>query len=88
MSLPWERSWLNFPDMMIQGYYGARGWTTEGLIPDLKLHELEWDIVPERVTPSLSSSAMQITAWRYLKRSITRPKRQRCTWLSWYTPLL
>jgi hypothetical protein len=21
-------------DMMIQGYYGARGWTTEGLMPE------------------------------------------------------
>ena len=28
-------------NMMIQGYYGARGWTTEGLIPEQKLRELE-----------------------------------------------
>ncbi|MBM3222939.1 MAG: aldehyde:ferredoxin oxidoreductase, partial [Candidatus Tectomicrobia bacterium] len=27
-------------DMMIQGYYHARGWTTEGLIPEQKLHDL------------------------------------------------
>ena len=27
-------------DMMIQGYYAARGWTPEGLIPDTKLREL------------------------------------------------
>jgi aldehyde:ferredoxin oxidoreductase len=34
-------------DMMIQGYYGARGWTTEGLIPAQKLRELDMlDIVP------------------------------------------
>jgi aldehyde:ferredoxin oxidoreductase len=39
-------------DMMIQGYYGARGWTSAGLIPDLKLHELDLlDIVPEPVIP-------------------------------------
>ena len=28
-------------DMMIQGYYRARGWTAEGLIPEQKLRELE-----------------------------------------------
>jgi aldehyde:ferredoxin oxidoreductase len=28
-------------DMMIQGYYRARGWTVEGLIPEQKLRELE-----------------------------------------------
>jgi aldehyde:ferredoxin oxidoreductase len=28
-------------DMMIQGYYHARGWTVEGLIPEQKLRELE-----------------------------------------------
>jgi len=27
-------------DMMIQGYYRARGWTEDGLIPDDKLREL------------------------------------------------
>ena len=27
-------------DMMIQGYYAARGWTPEGLIPETKLQEL------------------------------------------------
>jgi aldehyde:ferredoxin oxidoreductase len=27
-------------DMMIQGYYAARGWTPEGLIPESKLREL------------------------------------------------
>jgi aldehyde:ferredoxin oxidoreductase len=43
-------------DMMIQGYYGARGWTAEGLIPDLKLHELDlFDMLPERLTPLLFS---------------------------------
>jgi aldehyde:ferredoxin oxidoreductase len=28
-------------DMMIQGYYTARGWTSEGLIPERKLRELD-----------------------------------------------
>ena len=28
-------------DLMIQGYYRARGWTEEGLIPERKLRELE-----------------------------------------------
>jgi aldehyde:ferredoxin oxidoreductase len=28
-------------DMMIQGYYCARGWTAEGLIPEQKLRELD-----------------------------------------------
>lgn len=27
-------------DLMVQGYYAARGWTPEGLIPEQKLHEL------------------------------------------------
>ena len=36
-------------DMMIQGYYSARGWTAEGLIPEQKLRELDvWDIVCTR----------------------------------------
>ena len=47
-------------DMMIQGYYRARGWTAEGLIPELKLGELDVsDIVPADMTPSLSSAAPQ-----------------------------
>lgn len=42
--------------MMIQGYYRARGWTAEGLIPALKLRELELlDVVCEGVSPSLPS---------------------------------
>ena len=33
--------------MMIQGYYRARGWTAEGLIPALRLRELDLlDVVP------------------------------------------
>jgi aldehyde:ferredoxin oxidoreductase len=28
-------------DLMIQGYYAARGWTAEGHIPELKLRELK-----------------------------------------------
>ena len=35
-------------DMMIQGYYQARGWTEDGLIPDEKLRELDLlDVVLE-----------------------------------------
>ena len=35
-------------DLMIQGYYRARGWTEEGLIPERKLRELELlDVVRE-----------------------------------------
>jgi aldehyde:ferredoxin oxidoreductase len=38
-------------DMMIQGYYYARGWTAEGLIPEQKLRELELlDIVQAGAT--------------------------------------
>ncbi len=34
-------------DMMIRSYYGARGWTEDGMIPDEKLRELELlDVVP------------------------------------------
>jgi aldehyde:ferredoxin oxidoreductase len=37
-------------DLMIQGYYCARGWTVEGLVPEQKLRELEMlDIVPTDV---------------------------------------
>lgn len=33
-------------EMMIQGYYQARGWTTDGLIPQAKLQELDlWDMI-------------------------------------------
>jgi hypothetical protein len=42
--------------MMIQGYYRARGWTAEGLIPEQKLHALEvLDIVRRGSRPSPSS---------------------------------
>ena len=38
-------------DMMIQGYYRARGWADDGLIPDVKLAELGLlDVVVEPVT--------------------------------------
>ena len=38
-------------DLMVQGYYRARGWTEDGLIPDQKLSELElMDIVGEPVS--------------------------------------
>ena len=37
-------------DLMIRGYYRARGWTEEGLIPEAKLRELELlDVVEEPV---------------------------------------
>jgi aldehyde:ferredoxin oxidoreductase len=50
-------------DLMIQGYYRARGWTAEGLIPALKLDELDvLDDVPESVTSPLSSAAPQYPA--------------------------
>jgi Aldehyde ferredoxin oxidoreductase, domains 2 & 3 len=42
-------------DMMLQGYYRARGWTAAGLIPEQKLHELDiCDIVhaSSRLSPS------------------------------------
>ena len=38
-------------DMMIQGYYRARGWTQDGLIPDRKLRELDLlDVAKEPAT--------------------------------------
>ena len=38
-------------DMMIDGYYRARGWTQEGMVPESKLDELElWDVVRFRQT--------------------------------------
>jgi aldehyde:ferredoxin oxidoreductase len=43
---------LTAPDLdkMIRGYYQARGWTEDGLIPDEKLRELDLlDIVREPV---------------------------------------
>jgi hypothetical protein len=42
-------------DMMIQGYYRARGWTAAGLIPEHKLHELDlFDMVQasSKLSPS------------------------------------
>jgi hypothetical protein len=34
-------------DLMIQGYYTARGWTAEGLIPMQKIEELDLlDLAP------------------------------------------
>ena len=44
-------------DLMIQGYYRARGWTAEGLIPALKLDELEvLDSAPMGGTSPLSGA--------------------------------
>ena len=35
-------------DMMIRGYYGARGWTEAGLVPEARLRELDLlDVVGE-----------------------------------------
>ena len=47
-------------DMMIDGYYRARGWTEEGLVPESKLDELDLaDIADQQQTKRIPAPTLR-----------------------------